>query len=82
MRWWSRRKSLLDPERPAPSAEEVAARPDLLKAMLAEVSEQVYPMDLEMGVLVCLTTTGEHRVFHTYGRDLPTEDVARLFQVH
>ncbi len=74
----ARSKSLLLPEKAAPSAEEVAARPDLVKQMLSTVSDKVYEHDLEHAVIIGLTTQGAPKIYHTYGRDLPMKEVAQL----
>ncbi len=74
----SKRPSALVPPKAAPSPEEVAARPDLLKQMLKTIDDKVYEMDLEMALVLAFTTTGEIRLFHSYGRDLPPREVATL----
>ncbi len=68
----------LVPPKAAPSPEEVAARPDLLKQMLKTIDEKVYDMDLEMAIVLAFTSTGEIRLFHSYGRDLPPREVAQM----
>ncbi len=75
----SKRRSLLTPEKHAPSAEEIAARPQLLEQMLLKVVECINEHDLEMAVVVGLTPKGEPRIYHTYGRDLGMLEVAHLF---
>ncbi len=72
------RPSALVPPKAAPSAEEVAARPELLKQMLRTIEAQVDPMDLEMALVLARTTDGAIRLFHSYGRDLPPKEVAQL----
>ncbi len=74
-----RRKSLLTPTKAAPSAEEVAARPDVVKLLLEEAAKKVYDLDIEHAVLMGITTTGAPVLFHTYGQDLTMAEVARLF---
>lgn len=73
-----RRRSILEPLPALPSAEEVANRPELVKQMLKTASEHVNDMDIEHAVLIGLTPSGDTRLFHTYGRDLPMKDVASL----
>ncbi len=79
MSWW-RRKSALTPEKAAPSAEEVAARPDLVKLMVESFSERVYELDVEHAIILGITTTGAPVVFHTYGKDMSMTEVARMLQ--
>ncbi len=74
-----RRASLLTPAQAAPSAEEIAARPELLKQMLQTASDNVYEHDIDMAVLVAFTPDGTPKIYHTYGRDLSMTEVARLF---
>ncbi len=80
MSWWRRKPSVLTPEKAAPSAEEVAARPDLVKLMVEQFSERVYEMDIEHAIIMGITTTGAPVVFHSYGKDLAMSDVARMLQ--
>ncbi len=75
----AKRRSLLTPEKAPPSAEEVAARPQLLEQMLLKVIELINEHDLEMAVVVGLTPKGEPRIYHTYGKDLGMLEVAHLF---
>ncbi len=72
------RKSLLTPTKSLPSAQEVAARPDLVKELLKSVNENVYEHDLEYVVVIGITPSGDHKIYHSYGRDLPTNEVASL----
>lgn len=73
-----KRRSLLMPEKAAPSKEEIAARPELVKQMLATASQNVDAHDLEFAIVVGITSTGGHKIYHSYGKDLPMEEVARL----
>ncbi len=80
MSWWHRKPSVLTPEKALPSAEEVAARPDLVKLMVEQFSGRVYEMDIEHAIIMGVTTAGSPVVFHSYGKDLPMSDVARMLQ--
>ncbi len=73
------RKNMLTPVKAAPSAEEVAARPDVVKLMLEEAGKKVYDLDIEHAVLMGVTTKGAPVLFHTYGQDLTMAEVATLF---
>lgn len=72
------RKSLLEPTPAAPTAEEIALRPELLRELFRTVRDIVTEHDLEHAVVIGITTTGAPRIYHSYGRDLPMKEVAKL----
>ncbi len=76
----SRSRSLLMPVKAAPSAQEIALRPELVKQMLATASSKVNEMGIEHAVIIGLTDTGSPHIFHTYGDKLPLEDVIQLLE--
>lgn len=75
-----RSKSLLMPVPPAPTAQEVAMRPELVRQMCETIRDKVNDMDIEHMVSIGITCDGAPRIFHTYGRDLPLLEVAQLLE--
>ncbi len=72
--------SLLKTGTLAPSAQEIAARPELVKAMLTKVIECIYDHDLEHALVIGLTPTGDLKLYHTYGEKLSNNEVAALLR--
>lgn len=60
----------------AASAEEIALRPDLVKELLKTVSDKVYEHDVEHVIVVGITPTNQLRLYHSYGKDLPMNELA------
>lgn len=76
----SNSRSLIAATERQPTEQEIALRPELVKQMLNTVSQYVNEHDIEHAVVVGITTDGNPRLYHSYGKDLALGDVAQLLE--